>query len=244
MADPILESWGLQPQDFWDSCTRLQKEQGFDPENSYLYRLVEEGRANESRRLNASSLKSWGASVRLFPDVGELFGELPAFIEIFIVSGGLKPLIEGCLESNGLSSRVSQIFACQMAEEEPGPRLSFPKETVGFTMKTQKLFAISKGSWRPDSTIHVNDKLRDKSFSIPFSAMCYVGDGLSDVAAFATLRKFGGTGFAVHTPDDAFARARAVKLADEDGRANKAFEADYSDGSALRTAIMGWATAD
>src|SRR5208282_5331199 len=77
----------------------------------------------------------------------------PGRLEIFIVSGGLQPLIEGCLEQHGLKPYFKAVFACRMAEEDPGDglgtRLSFPKETVNFTAKTQKLFAVSKGSWKP-----------------------------------------------------------------------------------------------
>lgn len=250
MIDPILSHWGYDAKDFWASCQALQRNDGFDMELSYLYRLVEEGRRDPGRRLNAEKLKQWGREVKLFD--GLLDGPAGEGLikslrragpcDIFVISGGLKPLIEGCLEALGLRADFSEIFACQMAEEDPGDglgsRLSFPKETVGFTAKTQKLFAISKGSWKPGGP-HVNEKIKDKSFNVPFRDMLYLGDGLSDIAAFATLKRFGGTCFAVHAPGDEKAAERARGIA-EDGRAHAFFEADYGPQSPLRRAILDW----
>jgi hypothetical protein len=256
MFDPVLRHWGLLPQAFWDECSALQRgSEGYDLEHSYLARLTELGRQDPGRRLNAGRLRAWGREVRLYPglcdgDYGPgLFRALkdrvpPGQLELFIVSGGLQPLIEGCLEHHGLRAHFKAVFACRMAEEDPGdgmgPRLSFPKETVNFTAKTQKLFSISKGSWMPDAP-DVNAKVRPEDLRVPFTHMLYLGDGHSDVAAFALLRQFGGSSFAVHAPGDPGAEARARAYAVEQSRANGWFEADYRPGTPLRQAIFNWA---
>jgi phosphoserine phosphatase len=256
MFEPILRHWGLSSQDFWDSCLAMQAgPDGYDLEHSYLARLSDLGRRDPGRRLNAARLREWGREVRLYPGLTDgprgpglfrtLKDRLPlGRLEVFVVSGGLQPLIEGCLEHQGLGRFFKAVFACRMAEEDPGdglgPRLSFPKETVNFTVKTQKLFAISKGSYLPDAP-DVNAKVQPGDLRVPFSNMLYVGDGHSDVAAFALLRQFGGSSFAVHAPGDRGAEARARAYAVEQARANEWFEADYSPGSALRQAILNWA---
>jgi phosphoserine phosphatase len=256
MFDPVLRQWGMAPEQFWNSCNELQRGgDGYDLEHSYLARLTELGRQDAGRRLNAVRLREWGRAVRLYPgltDEGQgagLFKVLkervpPGQLEIFVVSGGLQPLIEGCLEHHGLRSFFKAVFACRMAEEDPGdglgPRLSFPKETVNFTAKTQKLFAISKGSYLPDAP-DVNAKVLPGKLRVPFSNMLYVGDGHSDVAAFALLRQFNGSSFAVHAPGDLLAEARARAYAVEQSRANEWFEADFRPGAMLRQAILNWA---
>jgi hypothetical protein len=256
MFDPLLRRWGLEPGAFWESCAALQAgADGYDLEHSYLARLTELGRADPSRRLNAARLRECGREVRLYPGLCDgprgpgLFRALkdrlpPGRLEVFIVSGGLQPLIEGCLEHQGLGPYFKAVFACRMAEEDPGdgagPRLSFPKETVNFTAKTQKLFAISKGSYLPDAP-DVNAKVQPGRLRVPFGNMLYLGDGHSDVAAFALLRQFGGSSFAVHAPGDPRAEARARAYAVEQARANEWFEADYSPGAPLRQAIIDWA---
>jgi hypothetical protein len=145
------------------------------------------------------------------------------------------------LQANGLQQRFTEVFACRMAEEDPGdglgPRLSFPKEVVGFTAKTQKLFAISKGAFGPAAHPHVNDKLEPAAFRIPFKRMLYLGDGHSDIAAFALLKRSGGSTLAVHHPGDERATAKARRLHAE-GRAERFFEADFRPGSALREAVI------
>ncbi|MGH7442839.1 MAG: hypothetical protein ACREKE_09230, partial [bacterium] len=135
MFDPILRGWGLRPDDFWRSCSALQDgPDGYDPEHSYLARLVELGRADPARRLNAERLRNLGREVRLYPGLSDasegpgLFSALkarlaPGQLEVFVVSGGLKPLIEGCLEHYGLRSHFKALFACRMAEEDPGDGL-------------------------------------------------------------------------------------------------------------------------
>lgn len=256
MFDPVLRHWGLDPEEFWVGCSALQAgPDGYDLEHSYLAQLTQMGRDDSTRRLNAERLHAWGREVRLYPGLTDcpegpgLFKALkdrlpPGRLEVFIVSGGLKPLIEGCLEHQGLAGYFKAVFACRMAEEDPldglGPRLSFPKETVGFTAKTQKLFAISKGSYLPEKP-NVNAKVKPEDLRVPFGNMLYVGDGQSDIAAFALLRQFGGSSFAVHAPGDLNAEARARAFAVEQSRAEGWFEADYRPGSPLRQAIFNWA---
>jgi phosphoglycolate phosphatase-like HAD superfamily hydrolase len=256
MMDPVLKHWGLSPDAFWASCTALQQgPNAFDLEHSYLYRLVEEGRRDPSRRLNAETLFQWGAEVPLYPGLVDLPGAPglfkalkdavpPGTLELFIISGGLQPLLEGCLKHQGLDAYFNAVFACRMAEEDPGDglgaRLSFPMETVGFTVKTQKLFNISKGSWKPGAP-GVNDKGAREGLRVPFTNMLYLGDGHSDLAAFALLRQFNGTSIAVHAPADAAAEAKARSYTVDQGRAHGWFEADYRAGSPLRTAILNWA---
>jgi haloacid dehalogenase-like hydrolase len=258
MLDPVLRHWGLDPLEFWVSCSALQKgSDGFDLEHSYLHRLVQEGLRDPARRLNAEKLRAWGKEVALYPGLTDspagpgLFKALkaavpPGQLELFIISGGLQPMIEGCLAHKALAPYFNAVFACRMHEEDPGdgqgPRLSFPKETVNFTVKTQKLFNVSKGSWRQDGEApDVNAKVKPADLRVPFSHMLYLGDGHSDVAAFALLRQFGGTSFAVHHPGDPLAAARARDYAVGQARANDWFEADYRPGSQLRQAILNWA---
>jgi phosphoglycolate phosphatase-like HAD superfamily hydrolase len=254
MHNPMLRSWGLDPAAFWASCNALQQGgDGFDLELSYLYRLVEEGRKDPKRRLDAKKLQDWGTQVQLYPGLvngpwGEgLFEELkrraPQGWEAYIISGGMEPMIQGCLKSHGLSGFFKSIFACRMAEEDPGDgqglRLSFPKEVVGYTAKTQKLFAISKGAWGQGQHPHVNDYLDPSQYQIPFKQMLYLGDGMSDIAAFALIKRYGGAPLAVYHPGDQASLEKARKLQFE-GRAQQAFEADYTPESPLRQAIVRW----
>src|SRR5580692_9984995 len=132
MFDPVLRRWGMAPEQFWDSCNELQRGvDGYDLEHSYLARLTELGRLDPARRLNAVRLSEWGRAVSLYPgltDEGQAAGLFkvlkervpPGQLEIFVVSGGLQPLIEGCLEHHGLRPFFKAVFACRMAEEDPG----------------------------------------------------------------------------------------------------------------------------
>ncbi len=245
MFDRLLEAWGLDVDKFFDDCIPLQKgDDGFDMEHSYLYLLVKNGKEHISRRLDDIRLRIWGRAVKPYPGIAphngngtSLFKRLhDANGSIFIVSGGLQPVIEGFLLRNALQRFVSRVFASRMAEEEMndgyGNRLSFPKEVVNATMKTQKLFAIKKGSWRPDNNYTVHEKIHTAQKEFNFSDMCYVGDGWNDEASFATVKRFGGMTVGVYDHNRKGSYEFMQKLY-KDKRVDIILEADYREGSAL-----------
>jgi hypothetical protein len=53
-------------------------------------------------------------------------------------------MIKGAFETHKIDKYFKDIFACTMDEDSDG-YINFPKETVGHTIKTQKIFMISKG---------------------------------------------------------------------------------------------------
>ncbi len=252
MFDVMLDAWGIGQQKFFDSCIPLQEgENAFDAEHSYLYRLVEAGKKELRHRLDDTRLRVWGRTVILYPglvrdgDRSSIFQRLFNLnTNVFIVSGGLQPVIEGCLHRNALSGFVTKVFASRMAEEEMndgyGNRLSFPKEVVNSTLKTQKLFAIKKGSWRPENRFSVHEKIAADQKEFDFSNMCYVGDGWSDEAAFALVNKFGGYTVGVYDHHRKGSYEYMLELLNA-GRVQIIFEADYRYESSLSEILEHWA---
>jgi haloacid dehalogenase-like hydrolase len=127
----------------------------------------------------------------------ELFKQTNVMIHFFIITAGLKELVELVLPE-GL---VTWTFGCRYkivvtpgAESEPE---SVPVFCMDETMKTRSLFEISKGSFRdPDHA--VNRRVAENDLWAPFQNIVYIGDGDTDVPAFSLVRSRGRLGVAVY----------------------------------------------
>lgn len=237
--DHIIKAWGIDPDQFFEECDAIANgEDGFGPEYSYLHELTRHGRNEISRRLDDSRMRAWGRAVPLYKGLKPSGNDPGAFrrlkaagANIFIVSGGLQSIIEGCLFRNGLHKTVTKLFATRMTEENPedgyGPRLNFPKRVITAALKVPTIFSIAKGTWRPEYK-----KGGEWNREQPFEDICYVGDGWSDMNAFAAVKRFGGYPIAVYDSNREGSYEFAEKLLND----KKVFEianADYTRGSKL-----------
>lgn len=172
------------------------------------------------------------AEIALYENVEELLKnikkleELPDFkranlkIHHFVVSAGLKELVEQILPSN----LVTWTFGCRykvIADEgdELKPE-SIPVFCMDETMKTRSLFEISKGSFSEQSR-SVNERVEKQHLWSPFDNIIYIGDGDTDVPALSLVRDKGGLGIVVYNPskkkseiDEKLKRMRLNKRAD------------------------------
>ena len=74
----ILPHAGIEPQEFWQSCTALIKEKGYDQELAYMKRMLEH---DAIRTLSNRDLQGMGAQLTFFPGIPDCFGELNAIIQ-------------------------------------------------------------------------------------------------------------------------------------------------------------------
>ena len=256
MQTPIFKKYKIDESAFWREVNSLpdyyKQEQGVqvNKDTVYLNHLIKYVKDGKLKGLSNKSLKEFGHEQDFYPGVVELirnmqkhledsaegknYSEYNIRVENYIVSTGIKKVIEG----TELSSYVAGIWECELidAKVDGNDEISEVGYTIDNTTKTRALFEINKGiPQNPD--IDVNAKMSEQSRRVKFKHMIYIADGPSDVPAFSVINKFGGATFAVYPKGDERAFKQVEKLR-EDGRINMYAEANYTEGT---TAYM-WIT--
>ncbi|MBQ8852638.1 MAG: haloacid dehalogenase-like hydrolase, partial [Oscillibacter sp.] len=175
-------------------------------------------------------LEKWRFIV-LFPGVQDWFTRINAFgrtqgvkVEHYIISSGLREIIEGC----AISREFKEIYASEFYYDETGAPV-WPKLAVNFTAKTQFVYLIKKGVLDVSDDKTLNDSMPDDSKRVPFHNMIYVGDGLSDVPCMKMMRSYGGQAIAVYQSES----RQGVEELLAKGRVDYMFPADYREGTDL-----------
>jgi len=146
-----------------------------------------------------SGVPSFLRKLRLLQE-RRLFKEVDLNIHFFIITAGLKHLVELLLPP-GL---VTWTFGCRyevvaVTGQESEPE-SIPVFCMDETMKTRSLFEISKGAFQ-DPSISVNTRVPKEKLWAPFENIVYIGDGETDIPALSLVRSLGGLGIAVFNPE-------------------------------------------
>ncbi len=200
----VFPTFGIDSAKFWERCSALVREGGYDGELAYMKVLLDT--LGMDRPTNAE-LKALGANLNFYKGLPGMFEDFAntlltpeqvahgITVEHYIISSGMKILIEG----SRLAPFVRAIFGCEFAEDEQG-RITFPKRVISHTQKTQYLFRINKGLL--DMSQDVNDHMDADIRPVPFPNMIYLGDGPTDVPCFTVMKKNGGQAIAVYNPDD------------------------------------------
>lgn len=235
----FIEKLGISPLDFWKESTALAEKHDADPILTYMKLMLDKAAASREIKFYRKSFAEYGKGVEFFPGVETWFQRINSYgqdrgvrVQHFIISSGLKEMIEG----TSIGKEFDSIFASCFAYEQHGIA-TWPAVAVNYTSKTQYLFRISKGALDVNEHTVVNQHMSLLTRPIPFSRMVYIGDGDTDVPCMRLVKDKGGHSIAVYPPD---ARTNHNKrkrktakqlLADE--RVSFIAKADYSEGGHL-----------
>ena len=226
----FIPALGMTPADFWTLANTFGQENHMDALLAYMYTMIRECHRRDIR-LDRDFLVRCGHAIELFPGVKDWFSRINAFgaelgveIEHYVLSSGLKEIIEG----SGICHEFKEVYACEFLYDADGLAY-WPKLDVNFTNKTQFIYRINKGVLDVSDDKGLNSSMPDDSKRVPFTNMVYIGDGLSDVPCMKTTRAYGGQAIAVYQDSN----RHAVEELLSRHRVDFMFPADYREGTAL-----------
>jgi hypothetical protein len=255
MQSPLFARYGVDERAFWEEVDALAEfylshgARRVAEDSLYLNHILEYVRAGAFAGLSNAILHELGSELRFHPGMPDFLGTLRASVEDdstfqraditlehYVVSTGLRPMIEG----SAVRPFVTDVWACEFIEAHHPPGYAKPEQgqlfprreitALGYqidnTSKTRALFEINKGTnKRPE--IHVNSHLPHELRRVPFEHMIYVADGPSDVPAWSVVRANGGMAFGVYQRGS-LAQFEQISALQRDGRIHAFAEADYT----------------
>ena len=227
----FIPSLGMDSGAFWDFTNVLGTREHMDSILAYMYAMMRIS-ADKGKPLRREQLVRMGESVEFFDGVREWFGRINRFgeecgadIEHYVISSGMKEIIEG----TAIAKEFKSIFACEFLYEKGSA--VWPKTDVNYTNKTQFVYRINKGVLDVANDIDLNRSMPDDSKRVPFCNMLYIGDGLSDVPCMKMMKAYGGYSIAVYQD-----RRKVEALLDRN-RVDFIYPADYREGSGLDVTV-------
>lgn len=229
-AQGYIQSVGYEVESFWKESNGLAESNDMDQNLAYMYTMIQKARGRFI--FNRKTLMDYGAKVNLFPGVDTWFKRIREYgetkgviVEHYIISSGLKEMIEGTKVAN----EFEKIYASSFYYDENG-EAQWPAQVINYTSKTQFLFRIVKGTLDVNDS-GVNDYFNPEDIRIPFRNMVYIGDSDTDIPCMKLVNSHSGHSIGVHNPETRD-RRKVYKMM-EDKRIKYFAPADYTDNSEL-----------
>ena len=198
-AQGYIQSVGYDVSEFWTKSNDLAESNDMDQNLAYMYLMMKE--ADGRIVFNKEKLAEYGSKVELFPGVDSWFERIKEYgkdkgviIEHYIISSGLKEMIEGT--SVAKNGAFEKIYASSFFYEN-GRSAKWPAQIVNYTNKTQFLFRIKKGVLDVNDPA-VNDYFPPERIRVPFSNIIYIGDSDTDVPCMKLVDTNGGYSIGVY----------------------------------------------
>jgi hypothetical protein len=231
----LLRASGVKLEEFWPKSDELIR-QGYDQPTAYLKLLLDNvGDGKPLGKLTNDDLAKFGAGLD-----GDFFSGLPGFFDDVRAQVSGRAIMEG----NGIVRKYfAGAYGCQLGTDPGSNVVSHIKRSITFTEKTRYLFEINKGIRQRDSEVNpflVNKDVKHEDRRIPLKNIVYVGDGLTDIPCFSTVKHFGGEAFGVFDPTNPEKTKRALLEFLVPKRVVGMYKPRYGEGDELGALLRAW----
>lgn len=230
----FIPNVGMTSSEFWQESNTLAKDNKMDSILAYMHVMLEKAHTARQSICREEFVKL-GKDLQFYPGVEDWFdrinhigSELGISVEHYIISSGLREIIEG----SSIYNNFKEVFACEFLYNE-NHVACWPKNVVNYTTKTQFLFRINKGVLDLSNDLDLNKYTPEDKRPIPFRNMIYIGDGLTDVPCMKLVKANGGYSIAVYQKSK---REKVEELL-QHGRVDFLALADYSENSELDNTV-------
>jgi len=220
----------MKADEFWQEATDLAATRKMDRVLAYMYLMLDKAKAAK-QRIWRNDFVELGKDLEFFEGVEEWFSrikelgdEMNITIEHYIISSGLKEIIEG----SSIFKNFREVFACEFLYDENGVAC-WPKNVINYTTKTQFLFRINKGVLDISNDFDLNKYAPESERPVPFRNMIYIGDGMTDIPCMKLVKVNGGYSIAVYPKGE----RKKVEDLIKDDRVDFIAPADYTENSEL-----------
>lgn len=233
-AQGYIQSINYEVADFWKESNQLAVDNDMDQNLAYMYMMSNKSRGKVL--FTKETLIKDGAKVKLFPGVDTWFDRINQYgeekgviVEHYIISSGLKEMIEG----TEVADKFKKIYASSFYFDSAGVAV-WPAQVVNYTNKTQYLFRIKKGVLDINDQ-NVNAYFESDQYRVPFRNMIYIGDSDTDIPCMKLVNINGGHSIGVYNSQTED-KSKVFRMLDEN-RIKYFVPADYTENSKLETLI-------
>lgn len=199
--------------EFWRQTNEFGRLNNMDGTLAYLFKILEIAK-EQNINISKEKLMQLGEPIVFYRGVEKWFDLINEFgkslnlqIEHYIISSGMKEIIEG----TKIAKYFKQIFACSYCYDKNNHPY-WPCQAVNYTNKTQYIFRIRKNELEDlNSSKGVNMFVEEKD-KLPYSHMLYFGDGLTDIPCMKLIKSKGGHSFCVFEPNSKKAKQTAQTI--------------------------------
>lgn len=225
----FIPNLNMTSSEFWNEVANFTKEEKMDKILGYMYMMIKKSQ-EINKNITIPYLNSLGSSVELFPGVLNWFNNINEYgkkldleIEHYIVSSGIKEIIEG----TSIAKYFKEIYACEFLYVNDVA--VWPKQSINYTAKTQYISRINKGVLDIADDVTLNKMMADDERRISSKNMIYFGDGLTDIPSMKMTRSYGGYAIAVYQNND----TKLVKELINENRIDFYAKANYNENEEL-----------
>lgn len=233
-AQGYIQSIDYEIAEFWKQSNQLATDNDMDQNLAYMYMMSSKSRGKVL--FTKETLRKDGSRVQLFPGVKTWFDRINEYgknkgviVEHYIISSGLKEMIEG----TEVADKFKKIYASSFYFDKDGVAV-WPAQVVNYTNKTQVLFRIEKGVLDINDQA-VNSYFEPNQYRVPFRNMVYIGDSDTDIPCMKLVNINGGHSIGVYNSETED-KSKVFRMLDEN-RIKYFAPADYTQGADLECLV-------
>ena len=227
----LIPSFGVDKEEFWMQSDNLARDNLMDNNLAWMYELIKYSKFH-GRSLRREYFKEIGADVQLYEGVEDWFRNVNEYakskgieVEHYIISSGLKEIIEG----SKIAPYITRVYASSYLYSADGIA-EWPAQVVNYTTKTQFIFRIAKGL-PEEYDQRVNDSMSHAKRNVAYENFVYIGDSATDIPSMTLIKQKGG--YTIGVFDPVSKNKKRVYQLFNDGRLDFYAPARYTEDSAI-----------
>lgn len=242
----LVESCGLDAGAFHRERVAPLVEAGWEEIPAKFYALIDESqqRPDRTRKITRAHIEAFARQLEPFDGVqGALDGvrdrvrqiDPEIAVEYYLVSSGIIDIVR----NTDLAHNFKAMWGCEFHYAEDG-EVRFIKRIVSHVEKLRYLRQIARGIEQEERTAAPEEVFGEpapQDIYLPLSQVVYIGDGASDVPAFALMAQAGGVAIGVNKATDGQGWKPSARV-DADERVSNLAPPDYRAGSELTRSLQ------